>query len=50
MANNSNFVDTGRLQVRVNSSVGALPIENANIRVSYTGDPESATEIGRAHV
>lgn len=44
MANNSNFVDTGRLQVRVNSSVGALPIENANIRVSYTGDPESATE------
>ena len=41
---NSNLIDTGRLQVRVNSSIGALPIENASIQVSYSGDPDSPIE------
>lgn len=40
----SNFVDKGKLQVRVNSSVGSIPVENANIRVAYTGDPASPIE------
>lgn len=41
---NSNNIDTGRLQVRVNSSIGTLPVENASIQVSLSGDPESPVE------
>ena len=41
---NSNNIDTGRLQVRVNSSIGTLPVENASIKVSLSGDPESPVE------
>lgn len=40
----TNMVDTGQLQVRVTSSIGFLPIENANIEISYTGDPNSIIE------
>lgn len=36
--------DRGNLKVRVESAVGAIPIENARIRISYSGDPESAIE------
>lgn len=41
---NSNNIDKGRLQVRVNSSVGSLPIDDADIQVSLSGDPDSPVE------
>lgn len=37
-------VDRGILQVNVTSSVGLRPIENADIRISYTGEPDSTLE------
>ena len=37
-----NHVDRGRLRIQVQSQ--ARPIENAQIAVSYTGDPESTVE------
>ena len=37
-------IDTGTLQVRVTSDIGFEPIENASIRISYTGDPDSIIE------
>ncbi len=37
-------VDQGDLQVRVESAVGALPIENARVSIAYSGDPESTIE------
>ena len=40
----NNHVDKGRLQVRVNSSVGSIPIKNANIQISFSGDPISPIE------
>ncbi|MDO4168522.1 MAG: peptidoglycan-binding protein [Lachnospiraceae bacterium] len=42
--NQNNLVDHGELQIRVNSSIGALPVENATIEISYTGDPNSTIE------
>ncbi len=35
-------VDQGKLRIQVHSQ--ARPIENARIRISYTGDPESSIE------
>ena len=40
----TNMSDTGQLQVRVTSSSGFLPVENASIEISYTGDPSSVIE------
>lgn len=40
----NNHVDKGRLQVRVNSSIGSIPINNANIQISFSGDPISPIE------
>ena len=37
-------VDQGKLRIQVHSQ--ARPIENARIRISYTGDPESSIEQG----
>lgn len=37
-----NHVDQGRLQIQVQSQ--ARPVENAQIAISYTGDPESTVE------
>ncbi len=37
-------VDQGNLQVRVASAVGARPIENAQVSIAYSGDPESTIE------
>ncbi len=34
----------GRLQVNVTADVGQIPIENATITISFTGEPGSATE------
>lgn len=42
--NQNNLIDHGELQIRVNSSIGALPVENATIEISYTGDPNSTIE------
>ncbi len=40
----TNMSDAGQLQVRVTSSSGFLPVENASIEISYTGDPNSVIE------
>lgn len=40
----TNMSDAGQLQVRVTSSGGFLPVENASIEISYTGDPSSVIE------
>ena len=40
----TNMSDAGQLQVRVTSSNGFLPVENASIEISYTGDPSSVIE------
>lgn len=37
-------IDQGNLQVRVQSAVGAIPIENARVSIAYSGDPESTIE------
>ena len=36
--------DRGSLRVQVESVTGALPIENARVTISYSGDPVSAIE------
>jgi hypothetical protein len=36
--------DRGSLQVQVESATGALPIENAKVSISYSGDPVSTIE------
>ena len=36
--------DQGRLQINVTANVGLIPIQNANITVSYTGDPNNTLE------
>ena len=40
----SNGTAQGRLQVNVTASVGLIPIQNANITISYTGEPNSTIE------
>ena len=40
----TNMSDAGQLQVRVTSSIGFFPVENASIEISYTGDPSSVIE------
>lgn len=34
----------GRLQVNVTANIGLIPIQNANITISYTGDPNDTIE------
>lgn len=40
----TNLIDTGTLQIHVTSSIGAAPVENASIEISYTGNPDSVIE------
>ena len=40
----NNNIDIGKLKIRVNSIEGYLPIENALIELSFTGDPDSTVE------
>lgn len=40
----TNLVDTGTLRIHVTSSIGAIPVENASIEISYTGNPDSVIE------
>ncbi len=37
-------IDKGRLKIRITSEVTAFPVEGADIRISYTGMPESTVE------
>ena len=34
-----NHVDNGTMQVQVTSAVGMVPVEDARVTISYTGDP-----------
>ena len=43
-SNPGNNSDTGLLQVNVTANTGLRPIENAQIRISYTGAPDSTLE------
>lgn len=40
----SDFTDIGNLTFQVTSSVGMLPVKNATISISYTGEPERVLE------
>ncbi len=40
----ANQIDTGQLQVRVNSTTGAEPVQDARITLSYSGEPDSTIE------
>lgn len=40
----SNNIDTGYMRVSVTSALGQIPIQDAKIRISYTGDPENTLE------
>lgn len=39
-----NHVDNGTMQVQVTSTVGLIPVENARVTISYTGDPQNKLE------
>ncbi|MCM1112452.1 MAG: peptidoglycan-binding protein [Muribaculum sp.] len=41
---NENAENFGTLQVNVVSSLGMIPVENATVTISYTGDPEAPLE------
>ena len=36
--------EQGRLQINVTANVGLIPIQNANITISYTGEPNNTLE------
>ena len=36
--------DRGSLQINVTANIGIIPIQNANITISYTGDPNNTLE------
>ena len=40
----NNLVDHGQLKIQVTSRQRAVPIPNATIEISYTGDPDSVLE------
>ncbi len=40
----SNHVDRGTMKIQVTSAVGMVPVEDARVTISYTGDPEHALE------
>ena len=39
------MVDRGNLSLQVTSTIGLLPVENARISISYTGDDNVVEEI-----
>lgn len=41
---NTNLVDQGQLKIQVTSSIGSVPVKDATIEISYTGDPDSVIE------
>lgn len=44
MDNQTMLSSIGRLRIDVTSTIGAIPIKDAKISISYTGDPESVIE------
>ena len=42
-AQNEN-IEQGRLQINVTANVGLIPIPDASITISYTGEPDSTLE------
>ncbi len=36
--------DSGKLKINITSTVGSIPVENATIDISYTGDPTTTIE------
>ena len=40
----------GQLQINVTANVGLIPIENASITISFTGEPNSTVETDRKSV
>ncbi|MGN0242925.1 MAG: peptidoglycan-binding protein [Lachnospiraceae bacterium] len=40
----ANEIDTGQLQLRITSTIGSAPIQDAEIEISYSGDPDSVIE------
>ncbi len=42
--NTNNNIDTGYMEVDVTSALTNAPIENAEVSISYTGDPQSTIE------
>ena len=43
-ADQLNHVDQGTIKVQVTSAVGMVPVENARVTISYTGEPDSTLE------
>ncbi|MFG6382942.1 MAG: carboxypeptidase-like regulatory domain-containing protein [Lachnospiraceae bacterium] len=39
-----NHVDNGTMKIQVTSTIGLIPVEDAKVTISYTGDPESTIE------
>lgn len=39
-----NNVDNGTMKIQVTSSVGLIPVQNASITISYSGDPQNTLE------
>ena len=39
-----NHVDNGTMKIQVTSAVGMIPVEDARVRISYTGDPQDTLE------
>ena len=39
-----NTPDKGQLQINLTSEINAYPVENARVRISYTGVPDSQIE------
>ena len=39
-----NHVDNGTIKIQVTSTVGLIPVDNAKITISYTGDPGNTLE------
>ena len=37
-------VDQGQLKINVTATVGLIPIQNASITISYTGEPDSTLD------
>lgn len=39
-----NHVDNGTMKIQVTSTIGLIPVEDAKVTISYTGDPEGTIE------
>ena len=40
-----NNIDKGRLKIQITSEATAFPVEDASVRISYTGVPENTLEM-----